>query len=78
MDSVLADTLRANLKAADTPEKLASAQTLAMIALVDCQAKTAGRVKWLVKAFWCLAVIVMVAVLCGNEAAASLLRFGRG
>ena len=48
MDSVLADTLTANLKSASTPEARAEAQTLALIALVDCQHKTSDRVKTLV------------------------------
>ena len=60
MDQVLADTLTANLKSAKTDEELHKALTLAMIALVDCQRKTADRVKdlhrarervaWLVRA----------------------------
>jgi hypothetical protein len=45
MDQVLADTLTANLKAAKTAEERERALTLAMIALVDCQRKTADRVK---------------------------------
>ena len=45
MDSVLADTLKANLKTAKTPEAKSDALTLAMIALVDCQQKSAARVK---------------------------------
>ncbi len=45
MDQVLADTLTANLKAAKTDEERMSALTLAMIAIVDCQRKTADRVK---------------------------------
>lgn len=45
MDQVLADTLTANLKAAKTPEAQTGALTLAMIAMVDCQRKTADRVK---------------------------------
>lgn len=62
MDQVLADTLTANLKAARTPEAKQEALTLAMIALVDCQLKTAQRVKtmweersrfaWAGKAVW--------------------------
>lgn len=48
MDSVLADTLTANLKSAATPEAKAEAQTLALIALVDCQHKTSDRVKALI------------------------------
>lgn len=45
MDQVLADTLTANLKAAYTPEAKQDALVLAMIAVVDCQLKTASRVK---------------------------------
>lgn len=45
MDQVLADTLTANLKAAHTPEAKQDALILAMIAVVDCQLKTASRVK---------------------------------
>ena len=45
MDQVLKDTLTANLKAAKTPEEIDRALTLAMIALCDCQYKTAIRVK---------------------------------
>ena len=62
MDQVLADTLTANLKAAKTTEEQTGALTLAMIAMVDCQRKTADRVKdlhaardrmlWLGRAVW--------------------------
>ena len=45
MDQVLADTLTANLKAAKTDSERTGALTLAMIAMVDCQRKTADRVK---------------------------------
>ena len=45
MDKVLADTLTANLKSAHTPEAKQDALILAMIAVVDCQLKTAARVK---------------------------------
>lgn len=45
MDQVLADTLTANLKSAHTPEAKQDALILAMIAVVDCQLKTASRVK---------------------------------
>lgn len=45
MDQVLKNTLTANLKAAKTPEERDRALTLAMIALCDCQYKTAQRVK---------------------------------
>lgn len=78
MDQVLADTLTANLKTAKTPEEVAKAQTLAMIALVDCQRKTAERVKFLVKAMYVMAALIVVMLVCGNSAAASLLKFIRG
>ena len=45
MDQVLADTLTANLKSAKSDEELHKAMKLAMIAMVDCQCKTANRVK---------------------------------
>lgn len=45
MDQVLADTLTANLKAANTPEAKIEALRLSMIALVECQLKTSQRVK---------------------------------
>jgi len=45
MDRTLADTLTANLKSAKTEDERSRAQTLAMIAMVDCQCKTGARVK---------------------------------
>lgn len=45
MDQVLANTLTANLKAANTPEAKMEALRLSMIALVECQLKTSQRVK---------------------------------
>lgn len=49
MDSVLADTLKANLKNANTQDGKLDALVLAMIAVVDCQLKTAERVKSIVE-----------------------------
>ena len=49
MDNVLADTLKANLKAATTADAKLDALVLAMIAVVDCQLKTAERVKAIVE-----------------------------
>lgn len=40
-----ANTLIAHLKSAKTPEEISAAHTLALIAVVDCQRKTADRVK---------------------------------
>lgn len=49
MDNVLADTLKANLKNAATEDAKLDALVLAMIAVVDCQLKTAERVKSVVE-----------------------------
>ena len=49
MDNVLADTLKANLKAATTQDGKLDALVLAMIAVVDCQLKTADRVKSIIE-----------------------------
>lgn len=49
MDAVLADTLKANLKNANTQDGKLDALVLAMIAVVDCQLKTAERVKSIVE-----------------------------
>lgn len=49
MDSVLANTLKANLKNATTQDAKLDALVLAMIAVVDCQLKTADRVKAIVE-----------------------------
>ena len=49
MDNVLADTLKANLKNAATEDAKLNALVLAMIAVVDCQLKTAERVKAIVE-----------------------------
>ena len=49
MDNVLADTLKANLKNAATADAKLDALVLAMIAVVDCQLKTADRVKSIVE-----------------------------
>lgn len=45
MDQVLADTLTANLKSAKTADDKLAALVLSVIAMVDCQRKTAARVK---------------------------------
>ena len=49
MDSVLADTLKANLRNAATEEAKLDALVLSMIAVVDCQLKTAERVKTVIE-----------------------------
>lgn len=49
MDCVLADTLKANLRNAATEDAKLDALVLAMIAVVDCQLKTAERVRAIVE-----------------------------
>lgn len=67
MDAVLSQTLKANLKAAKTSEAKMDAVVLAMIAVVDCQHKTSGRVKWLRTAFILLSVAILVLITAGPE-----------
>ena len=45
MDQVLADTLTANLKSAKSQDDRLNALVLGVIAMIDCQRKTADRVK---------------------------------
>lgn len=49
MDNVLADTLKANLKNATTQDMKLDALVLSMIAVVDCQLKTAERVRSIIE-----------------------------
>jgi hypothetical protein len=78
MDQVLADTLTANLKSAHTAEERTNALTLAMIALVDCQRKTADRVKELhasrEKVAWLIRVVQGFAAAGGFAAIVKLMK----
>ncbi|MBQ6007323.1 MAG: hypothetical protein IJL17_02205 [Kiritimatiellae bacterium] len=75
MDKTLADTLTANLKSAKTPEARADAMTLAMIAMVDCQQKTGARVKRQGIIIAGVGVLLLIALLCGDDTAMKLLSF---
>ena len=77
MDQTLADTLTANLKSAKTDGEIMKAQTLAMIAVVDCQCKTGMRVKRQGLILAAIGMLLLVALLCGNESAMRLLCFWR-
>lgn len=77
MDQTLADTLTANLKSAKTEDERSRAQTLAMIAVVDCQCKTGARVKRQGFILCGIGLLLLVALLCGNESAMKLLCFWR-
>lgn len=73
MDRTLADTLTANLKSAKTPEARADAMTLAMIAMVDCQQKTGARVKRQGVIIAGVGLLLLIALLCGDESALRVL-----
>ena len=78
MDAVLSDTLKANLKSAkDTPGKI-DALVLAMIAVVDCQCKTSGRVKFLRTAFFALAGAILILVVAGPDALREIIKLCKG
>ena len=77
MDKTLADTLTANLKSAKTPEARTDAMTLAMIAMVDCQQKTGARVKRQGLILAGVGVLLLIALLCGNDSALKMLCFWR-
>ncbi len=77
MDRTLADTLTANLKSAKTEEERSRAQTLAMIAMVDCQCKTGTRVKRQGIIIAGIGLLLLIALLFGNDTAIRLLSFWR-
>lgn len=77
MDKTLANTLTANLKRAKTPEARTDAMTLAMIAMVDCQQKTGARVKRQGVILAGVGILLLVALLCGNDSALKVLCFWR-
>jgi len=77
MDKTLADTLKANLKNAKTPEARTDAMTLAIIAMVDCNYKTGARVKRQGIIIAAVGIILLIALLCGDESALKLLCFWR-
>jgi hypothetical protein len=78
MDEVLAKTLKANLKAAKTPETKLDAVVLAMISVVDCQHRTAARVKWLRTSFLLLAVAILVLTTAGPETLKEMITLSKG
>lgn len=78
MDKTLADTLTANLKSAKTPEARTDAMTLAMIAMVDCQQKTGARVKRQGLILAGIGLLLLIALLFGNDTAMRLLSFWHG
>lgn len=60
MDEVLSDTLKSGLRAAKSEEDKISALVQSMIAVVDCQRKTADRVKKLVSDSWKMRTILIL------------------
>ena len=77
MDEVTRDMVKAQLKSAKTPEALNDAMVSAMIAVVDCQCKTGMRVKRQGLILAGIGVLLIVALVCGTDGAAALIRFWR-
>lgn len=77
MDEVTRDMVRAQLKSAKTPEAMNDALVSAMIAVVDCQCKTGMRVKRQGLILAGIGILLLVALLCGNESALKMLCFWR-
>lgn len=78
MDDVTMRMVTAQLKTASGEEALHDAIVSALIAVVECQYKTGKRVKRQGMILCGVALLIVVALLCSPEAAATLLRFGRG
>lgn len=77
MDEVTRDMVKAQLKSAKTAEALNDAMVSAMIAVVDCQCKTGMRVKRQGLILAGIGLLLLVALLCGNESALKVLCFWR-
>ena len=75
MDEVTRDMVKAQLKSAKTPEALNDAMVSAMIAVVDCQCKTGMRVKRQGLILAGIGLLLLVALLFGNDTAMKLLSF---
>lgn len=75
MDEVTRDMVKAQLKSAKTPQALNDAMVSAMIAVVDCQCKTGMRVKRQGLILAGIGLLLIVALLCGNDTAMKLLSF---
>lgn len=75
MDEVTRDMVKAQLKSAKTAEALNDAMVSAMIAVVDCQCKTGMRVKRQGLILAGIGLLLLVALLFGNDTAMKLLSF---
>ncbi len=75
MDEVTRDMVKAQLKSAKTTEALNDAMVSAMIAVVDCQCKTGMRVKRQGLIVAGIGLLLLVALLFGNDTAMKLLSF---
>lgn len=77
MDEVTKNMVTAQLKKAKTKEALNDALVSAMIAVVDCQCKTGMRVKRQGLILAGIGILLLVALLCGNDSALKVLCFWR-
>ena len=77
MDEVTKNMVTAQLKTAKTPEALNDALVSAMIAVVDCQCKTGMRVKRQGLVLAGIGILLVIALLCGNDSALKVRCFWR-
>ena len=77
MDEVTKNMVTAQLKKAKTKDALNDALVSAMIAVVDCQCKTGMRVKRQGMILAGIGLLLLVALLCGNDSALKVLCFWR-
>jgi hypothetical protein len=82
MDEVTRNMCVAQLKNADAhpekPEVMNTAIVSSLIAVVDCQYTTGKRVKRMVVWLVGVAVVLLVNILLGSDAALQLVKFARG
>ena len=77
MDEVTKNMVTAQLKSAKTDQALHDSMVSAMIAMVDCQQKTGARVKRQGLILAGVGVLLLIALLCGNDSALKVLCFWR-
>ena len=77
MDEVTKNMVTAQLKSAKIKEALNDELVSAMIAVVDCQCKTGMRVKRQGLILAGIGLLLLVALLCGNDSALKMLCFWR-
>ena len=78
MTKEMRDMLVDQLDNAKTPEEVDRAMAGGMKAMVDCQYKTAERVKFLRTAFFALAGAILILVVAGPDALREIIKLCKG